>query len=183
MIKTLTQRLRTWTAPVLAILSLLSAVVSTGLTLTPPVARTAVLVGAGVLASQQAQATLTLSTAARNDMMTAVMGRLAGGTIKIYNGTKPASLGTPTGTLCATLTLGSPAGTVSSGVFTVGSVTQTNSSHVSCTPTFIRFSGSGGTVEADIDIGSGAGNVQFTGTVVTGQNVTVTGLTLTAPNA
>lgn len=136
-----------------------------------------------LVAPPAANAALTLSTVARSDMMSALLPHLAGGTIKIYNGTKPAALGAPSGTLLATLTMGSPAGTVSSGVLTIGSVTQTNSSHVNGTPTFIRFSTSGGTVVADIDIGSGAGNVQFTGTVVNGQNVTVTGLTLTAPNS
>lgn len=129
-----------------------------------------------------AQATLTISAATRTNMMSAFLTDIAGGTIKLYNGTKPSSLGTPAGTLLATLTLGSPAGTVSAGVLTVGSVTQTNSSHVNGTPTFIRFSNSGGTAVADIDVGSGAGTVTFTGTVVNGQNVTVTGLTLTAGN-
>jgi hypothetical protein len=143
----------------------------------------AVAFGAAALTPATANAALTLSTVARSDMMSALLPHLAGGTIRLYNGTKPAALGAPSGTLLATLTMGSPAGTVSSGVLTIGSVTQTNTSHVNGTPTFVRFSTSGGTVVADIDIGSGAGNVPFTGTVVNGQNVTVTGLTLTAPNA
>lgn len=138
--------------------------------------------GVTAIAPSDAQAALTFSTTVRSDMMTALLPSLAGGTIKLYNGTKPASLGTPSGTLLATLTMGSPAGTVSSGVLTIGSVTQSNGSHVNGTPTFIRFSTSGGTVVADIDIGAGVGNVQFTGTVTNGQNVTVTGLTLTAGN-
>jgi hypothetical protein len=136
-----------------------------------------------LVAPPAANAALTLSTVARSDMMSALLPHLAGGTIKLYSGSKPASLGTPSGTLLATLTMGSPAGTVSSGVLTIGSVTQSNGSHVNGTPTFIRFSTSGGTAVADIDIGAGAGNVQFTGTVVNGQNVTVSGLTLTAPNS
>lgn len=126
---------------------------------------------------------LTLSTAARSARMTSLLGLIPGGTIKLYNGTKPAALGTPGGTLLATLTLASPAGTVASGVLTIGSVTQTNSTHVAGTPTFARFTDSGGTVVADVDIGSGAGTISFTGTVVNGQNVTVTGLTITDGNA
>lgn len=137
---------------------------------------------AAFLAPATSWATLTFSTAARSAQMTGVNGLLAGGTIELWNGTKPAALGTPAGTKLATLTLGSPAGTVASGVLTIGAVTQTNSAHVSGTPTFIRFKDSGGAVVADIDIGSGAGTVSFTGTVTTGQNVTVTGLTLTAGN-
>jgi hypothetical protein len=130
-----------------------------------------------------ADATLTISTASRQNMATALLADISGGTIKLYNGSKPAALGTPAGTLLATLNLGAPAGTATNGVITIGSVTQTNTSHVNGTPTFIRFSDSGGTAVADIDIGAGAGNVQFSGTVVNGQNVTVTGLTLTMPNA
>lgn len=126
---------------------------------------------------------LTLSTAARSARMTALLGLIPGGTIKLYNSTKPAALGAPGGTLLATLTLGSPAGTESGGVLTIGSVTQTNSSHVNGTPTFARFSNSGGTAVADVDIGSGAGTISFTGTVANGQNVTVTGLTITDGNA
>jgi hypothetical protein len=126
---------------------------------------------------------LTLSTAARSARMTALLGLIPGGTIKLYNGAKPASLGTPSGTLLATLTLGSPAGTETGGVLTIGGVTQSNGSHVNGTPTFARFSNSGGTAVADVDIGTGAGTISFTGTVANGQNVTVTGLTITDGNA
>ena len=126
---------------------------------------------------------LTLSPAARSARMAALLALIPGGTIKLYNGTKPAALGTPAGTLLATLTLGSPAGTESGGVLTIGSVTQTNTGHVAGTPTFARFSNSGGTVVADVDIGSGAGTISFTGAVANAQNVTVTGLTMTDGNA
>ena len=51
------------------------------------------------------------------------------------------------------------------------------------TPTFVRLKTSGGSARIDVDIGSGTGNMTFTGTVVTGQIVTVTGATLTMPNA
>jgi hypothetical protein len=128
--------------------------------------------------------TMTLSTAARNLVADALVTAIgSGGKMKIYNGSKPAALGTPAGTLLATLTLGATAGTTASGVLTFGSVTQTNSSHVNGTPTFVRFTKSDDTVVADIDTGGGAGNLTFTGTVVANQNVTVTGLTWTAPNA
>lgn len=127
---------------------------------------------------------LTLSTVARSDRMTALVTTLgASAKIKIYNGSKPASLGTPAGTLLATLTGGSTIGTVASGVLTVGSVTQSNASHVAGTPTFVRLTKSDDTVVADIDIGTGSGNLTFTGTVANGQNVTVTGVTITDGNA
>jgi hypothetical protein len=67
-------------------------------------------------------------------------------------------------------------------VWTIASYTQTNSSHVNGTPTFVRFKDSSAAVLADIDIGVGAGNVQFTGTVVNGQNITGS-ITVTAGNA
>jgi hypothetical protein len=126
---------------------------------------------------------LTISTASRSNLGTSVLTDINGGSMELWNGSKPASLGSPSGTLLATLTLGSPAGTVTNGVLTIGAVTQTNSSHVNGTPTFVRFKSSGAVVRMDIDIGAGAGNVQFTGTVANGQNVTVTGLTFTMPNA
>lgn len=126
---------------------------------------------------------LTLSTAAKNALLDGIVSAAgASATLKIYNGTKPASLGAPSGTLLATLTFGSVIGTSASGVLTFGSVTQSNGSHVNGTPTFVRISTSGGTAVADIDTGGGAGNLTFTGTVVSGQNVTVTGLTFTAGN-
>lgn len=128
--------------------------------------------------------TMTLSAAARNAQLNALVTELgASATAQLYNGSKPASLGVPAGTLLATLTFGATVGTVASGVLTFGSVTQTNSSHVNGTPTFVRFRKSDGTAVCDIDIGSGAGNVQFSGTVVNGQNVTTSGLTWTAGNA
>ena len=126
---------------------------------------------------------LTLSTAAKNALLDGIVSTAgASATLKIYNGTKPASLGAPSGTLLATLTFGATIGTSASGVLTFGSVTQSNGSHVNGTPTFGRISTSGGTAVADIDTGGGAGNLTFTGTVVSGQNVTVTGLTFTAGN-
>lgn len=126
---------------------------------------------------------LTLSTAAKNALLDGIVSTAgASATLKIYNGTKPASLGAPSGTLLATLTFGATIGTSASGVLTFGSVTQSNGSHVNGTPTFVRISTSGGTAVADIDTGGGAGNLTFTGTVVSGQNVTVTGLTFTAGN-
>lgn len=40
-----------------------------------------------------------------------------------------------------------------------------------------------GVVRMDIDIGAGAGNLQFAGTVATGQVIVLTGVTITMPNA
>ena len=136
--------------------------------------------------------TMTLSTTTRSARLTTTVTALgASATMKLYNGAKPAALGTPAGTLLATLTYGTDvtaanggtAGGVTNGVLTLGGVTQTNTAHVAGTPTFARFSTSAGTVIADIDIAAGAGNLQFTGTVANAQNITATGITLTDGNA
>ena len=135
--------------------------------------------------------TLTLRPQTRSNRVTVLVTDLgASATGKLFNGAKPAALGAPAGTLLATLTYGTDvtaanggtAGGVTAGVLTLGGVTQTNTAHVAGTPTFIRFSTSAGVVVADIDIGAGAGNLQFTGTVANGQNVTATGITLTDGN-
>lgn len=143
----------------------------------------ALALGTAALVPPPAHAALTISTASRTSMANALLADINGGTLELWNGTKPANLGTPTGTQLATLVLGNPAGTVSNGVLTIGAVTQNTASHVSGTPTFVRFKSSGGLVRMDIDIGAGVGNVQFTGAVTNGQSISVTGLTITMPNA
>lgn len=135
---------------------------------------------------------ITFATTVRSSRLTAAVTALgASATMKLFNGTKPAALGAPAGTLLATLTYGTDvtaanggtAGSVTAGVLTLGGVTQTNTSHVAGTPTFVRFSTSAGVIIADIDIAAGAGNLQFTGTVANGQNVTASGMTITDGNA
>ena len=135
--------------------------------------------------------TITSSTTVRNAALNArVTTYGASATMKFYNGAKPSALGVPAGTLLATLTFGTDvtaangctAGGVASGVLTFGGFTQTNSAHVTGTPTFARLSTSTPTAVDDIDIGATSGTqIQFTGTITNGQNVTGT-LTLTGSN-
>lgn len=135
---------------------------------------------------------LTLSASVRTSRLQALVTAAgASATLKFYNGTKPAALGAvTTQTLLATLTFGTDvtaanggtAGGVTSGVLTFGGVTQTNASHVAGTPTWVRLQTSGGTILADIDIGAGAGNIQFTGAIATSQNITGS-LSITDGNA
>ena len=136
--------------------------------------------------------TMTIAAVARTARMNAFVTSLgASATAKLFNGAKPAALGTPAGTLLATLIYGTDvtaanggtAGGVASGVLTLGGVTQNNATPVAGTPTFVRFSTSAAAVVADIDIGTAAGTVQFNGTVANGQNVTAAGLTITDGNA
>lgn len=130
--------------------------------------------------------TMRCSTAVRTALVQAIITAAgAGAKMKFYNGSKPGTAGgSPAGTLLATLTFGSVVGTAGSGIIDIDeSVSQTNSSHVSGTPTYVIIETSGGTFIADIDIGSGAGNMQFTGTIATGVNITLTApCTITAGN-
>ena len=120
------------------------------------------------------------STTLRNSRADAIIA--AAGTnpkIKFYNGTE--SL-TPAGTLLATLSVTGALGTASSGVIDINeTVTQTNSSHVAGTPTFALI-----TTSADVAVATLAisGDLTFSGTIVTGVNVTLnTGCTITEGNA
>lgn len=165
-------------------LALVLAVASTWLA---PTATTA-LGTAALLAPSAADAALTLRASAKTAMMQAIITDAGNGAkLKLYNGTKPASLGAVTGgnTLLATLTwTGVPIGTATAGTidFDEAGATQNNGSHFPGTPTFARITTSADVVVFDIDIGVGAGNWQFSGTVATGQNVTLTGLVISAGN-
>jgi hypothetical protein len=131
---------------------------------------------------------LNLRTSARTGQAQAIITDAGSSAqLRLYNGTRPAGVGAVGGgnTLLATLTFGTSIGTASSGAvdFDEAGATQNNATHVNGTPTFADIVTSGGAVVARIDIGAGAGNWQFTGTVATGQNVTLTGLVFTVGNA
>jgi hypothetical protein len=128
---------------------------------------------------------LSFSTTVRNARANAIVTDVGtNGTMRFYNGTKPASLGAVTSqTLLGTLTFAGAVGTVTSAVLTFNSVTQNNSLHVNGTPTWVRVTKSDNTPVFDIDIGSGAGNMQFVGTIATGVNITLNSSTLTEGNA
>lgn len=130
--------------------------------------------------------TMRLNTTLRTALMQAIITEAgASAKVKLYNGAMPAALGTPAGTLLATLTFGATIGTAGSGAldFDEAGLTQTNSAHVNGTPTFARIEKSGGTVVLDIDFGGTPPTWAFTGTVVNGQNVSAGALSLTAPHA
>lgn len=124
---------------------------------------------------------LGLVTSLRTTRATGIVTALgANAKIKFYDGTQPATGGTAT-TLLGTLIGDSVIGTVTSGVLTFGSVTQTNSSHVSGTPTWVRFTTSADAFVADINIG--AGGMTFTGTIANGVDITLGASTITEGNA
>lgn len=120
--------------------------------------------------------TTSLRNTRANDIITAA------GTnpkLKYYNGTESLA---PAGTLLATLNVTGSLGTATNGVIDLNeTVTQTNSSHVNGTPTFILVTTSADVAVCTLLIGTDA---TFTGTVATGVDVTVTvGATITEGNA
>lgn len=131
---------------------------------------------------------LNLRTSARTGIVQAIITDAGSGAkLKLYNGTRPAGVAAVGGgnTLLATLTFGSTIGTASNGSldWDEAGATQSNSSHVNGTPTFVDITTSADVVVGRVDIGAGAGNWQFTGTVANGQNVTLTSLVFAAGNA
>lgn len=142
----------------------------------------------GSLAPTPADAAVNLSTATRTARAQAIITQAgAGAKLKLYNGTRPTGVAAITGgnTLLATLTFGSTIGTATSGTldFDEAGVSQTAGSHVTGAPTFADITTSADVVVWRIDIGAGAGNWQFTGTVTTGQAVTLTSLLWTEGNS
>ena len=126
------------------------------------------------------------STAVR----TAIVGALvtqagASAKLKFYSGTRVAgvaAVGAGT-TLNGTVVLGASIGTTGAGAidWDEASATQTNTSHVSGTPTFVDLTTSADTVLFRTDLG--AGSWTFTGSIAAGQNITLSSLVTTAGNA
>ena len=121
---------------------------------------------------------------ARLDALTSALG--ANATLKIYDGTRPATGGAAT-TLLVTLTCGATfAPAASGGVLTANSITGAAAVATS-TATWARLSTSGGTFVADLSVtvAGGGGDLQLTGTalITSGLTVNVTSLVITEGNA
>lgn len=121
-----------------------------------------------------------LTTALRNTRANAII--TDAGTnpkYKFYTGTESLA---PAGTLLATLNVTGALGTATSGVIDINeTITQTNSSHVSGTPTFCLITTSADAAVATLTI---PGNMPFTGIVTTGVDTTLTApCTITEGNA
>lgn len=102
--------------------------------------------------------------------------------IKFYNGSRPVASGGAIGgaVLLATLIGGAVLGTAASGVldFDEASFTQSNASHVTGTPTWVRITTSADAFVADLSI---PGDVTFLGSITTGVDVTLGSSTITEP--
>lgn len=123
----------------------------------------------------------TLRTA-RADAIISAAG--ASAKLKFYDGTQPATgAGLSGNTLLATLTGSTTIGTTTSGVIDINEAgfTQSNGSHVSGTPTWVRLTTSADVHVADFNIGSGG--FTFTGTIATGVDITFGTTTFTEGNA
>ena len=120
-----------------------------------------------------------MSTALRNTRATAIGTEAGSGAkYKFYNGTE--SL-TPAGTLLATLTVtGAFATSTTGGAININeTVTQSNASHVTGTPTFVLITTSADVAVATLTIPT---DMTFTGTITNGVDVTFNTSTLTEGN-
>ena len=108
---------------------------------------------------------------------------LSGGTVKVYDGTRPATPDTAitSQALLAPFTLGSPAGTVTLGVWTAEPIASALVS-ADGSATWARIADSSGAVIADADVGatgSGALMILNNTSLVSGGYVSVVSFTLT----
>ncbi len=120
---------------------------------------------------------------ARLDAITTFAGN--GALLRIYDGSRPATGGTAT-TLLAELTCGTPfAAGASSGVLTLGSITQDSSANATGTATWFRIVKSDGTTHVlDGTVGTSGADLNLVSTSITAtQPVQVTSFTITEANS
>jgi hypothetical protein len=131
-----------------------------------------------------------MATNFSTSLRTSIVGALvtaagSGAKLKFYSGTRPSGVAAVGGgtTLLGTVTLGATIGTTSSGAidWDEAGATQSNGLHVSGTPTFVDLTTSGDTVLFRTDLTGGSWT--FTGSIATGQNITLSSLVTTAGNA
>lgn len=105
--------------------------------------------------------------------------------IKFYDGAQPASTATALGTqvLLATLTADATPGAVATGVLTfdAANYTQTNSTHVAGTPTWVSLQTAAGVRVYELAIPSDG--MTFTGTIQANVDISRGAWTWTAPDA
>lgn len=110
---------------------------------------------------------------------------LDSGTIKIYDGTIPATADTAVGaqTLLATLTFNAAAFPAAvNGVLTAAAITSDTSADASGTATWARIATSGGLTKMDVTVGTSGEDINFnTVSFVSGAEIAITSLTITQP--
>jgi len=119
---------------------------------------------------------------AKQDAITTFAGNAA--LLRIYDGTRPATGGAAT-TLLAELTCGTPfAAGASSGVLTLGAITQDASANATGTATWFRIVKADGTTHVmDGNVGTSGSDLNLTTTsIVATQPVSITSFVLTEGN-
>jgi hypothetical protein len=119
---------------------------------------------------------------AKQDAITTFAGNAA--LLRIYDGTRPATGGAAT-TLLAELTCGTPfAAGASSGVLTLGAITQDSSANATGTATWFRIVKADGTTHVmDGNVGTSGSDLNLTTTsIVATQPVSITSFVLTEGN-
>lgn len=127
-----------------------------------------------------------ISNAAASAAANAVTALVNGGTLRIYSGTKPASVDTALSgnTLLAQLTFGNPAfGSASNGVAAANAITADSSADATGTAAFFRaFASNGSTAVFDGTCGTANADLVLSSTSIsTGGEVSVSSLTYTQP--
>jgi hypothetical protein len=106
-----------------------------------------------------------------------------GGLLRIYAGSKPTKGGTPAGLLLAEIVLADPCGTSTGGVLTITTPQTDNSANNSGTASFFYLTDSTGAFVCDGDVANSGSDLNVTTTtIVAGQPVEITSLTITEGN-
>lgn len=127
-----------------------------------------------------------LANALANAVDDAVNAGAAGGTIKIYTGTQPATADTAaSGTLLATFTLSTTAfGAASSGTITLAGTPLTVAAVATGTAGWFRLADSDGNEVLDGSVSTSGAQINLNTTSITdGVNVSITSGTITMPTS
>ena len=128
-----------------------------------------------------------LGTTMRNNATNGVVDTIdqgaGAGTVKVYTGSQPGSVGGAYGTLLGTLTFSDPAfGASATGVATASAITSDTSADNSGTAATFALMDSDANVLADGTCGLGSGDLSFDNNViVAGGVIAISSMTITTP--
>lgn len=133
--------------------------------------------------------TVRIADSVRNSRIDAIRAAIdagaGAGLLRIYSGSKPGTKGaTPAGTLLAELTCADPCGSSTSGVLTFTTPFSDTSANATGTAAFFYLVDSTGAYVCEGDCATSGSDLNLTTTsIVSGQPVQVTSLTITDGNA
>ncbi|MBM3273539.1 MAG: hypothetical protein FJZ00_00190 [Candidatus Sericytochromatia bacterium] len=126
-----------------------------------------------------------ITNAVASTLCDALVDQLDSGTIKIYDGTIPATADTALGAqvLLATLTFNATAfGAAANGVATANAITADASADNTGTATWARIATSGATTIMDVTVGTSGEDINLNSvSIQAGANVAITAMTVTMP--